>query len=199
MSAMDKQVDFSLLERRMVLYNPVKTIAILMNGRSRMLIHFPYMDRTFWQEINEGWIIIYMDDILIFLNSLEQQECIQCILRRLHEEHLFLKPEKCTFDTSEVEYLGMIIRPGQVAMDPAKLAGINDWPVPSSVKETHSFLRFCNFYRHFISHYSDVAHPLIDLTKKDVIFSWSPACTHAFNKLKEVFISAPVHELLAVI
>jgi hypothetical protein len=50
-------------------------------------------------------------------------------------EQLFLKPEKCTFDAKEVEYLGMIIKPGHVTMDPTKLDGIRDWPVPTTVKE----------------------------------------------------------------
>jgi hypothetical protein len=65
----------------------------------------------------------------------------------------------------------MIICPGQVAMDPAKLSGISQWHIPSSVKEVQLFLGFCNFYHHFISHYSDLARPLIDLTKKDTTFA----------------------------
>jgi hypothetical protein len=105
---------------------------------------------------------------------------------------LFLKPEKCTFDAEEVEYLGMIIKPGCITMDPAKLDGIKEWPTPTMVKETRSFLGFCNFYRNFILHYSDIAHPLINLTKKDVQFSWTEVCGEAFMKLKECFLSQPV-------
>jgi hypothetical protein len=86
----------------------------------------------------------------------------------------------------------MIIRPGQVAMDPAKLSGIKDWKSPTSLKEVRSFLGFCNFYRHFISHYSDIARPLIDLTKKDHPFDWNKACEEAFLALKKCFLSEPV-------
>jgi hypothetical protein len=86
----------------------------------------------------------------------------------------------------------MIIRLGQVVMDPAKLSGISQWQTPSSVKEVQSFLGFCNFYCHFISHYSDLAQPLIDLTKKDTIFAWMQACTDSFEKLKQCFLSEPV-------
>jgi hypothetical protein len=78
----------------------------------------------------------------------------------------------------------MIIHPGQVAMDPAKLSGISQWQIPSSIKEVQSFLRFCNFYCHFISHYSDLAQPLINLMKKVTIFTWTQACTDSFEKLK---------------
>jgi len=114
------------------------------------------------------------------------------ILEILRKERLFLKPTKCTFDVQEVDFLGMIIRPGQVAMDPAKLKGISDWQSPTTVKEVRSFLGFCNFYRHFIAHYSDIARPLIDLMKKDRKFDWSPDCQEAFNKLKTCFLSEPV-------
>jgi len=96
-----------------------------------------YMNHTFQQEINEGWLVIYMDNILIFSKMLaEHQMCTRWILETICREKLFLKPEKCTFNAQEVEYLSMIIKPGHVTIDPAKLDGIKDWPVLSMVKET---------------------------------------------------------------
>jgi hypothetical protein len=86
----------------------------------------------------------------------------------------------------------MIIKPGHVTMDPAKLDGIRDWLVLTTVKETWSFLGFCNFYQNFISHYSNLTRPLIDLTKKDVQFSWSDACNDSFLALKDCFLHQPV-------
>jgi len=152
-----------------------------------------YMNQTFQKEIAKGWMIIYMDDILIFSKTLEEnQKWTRCVLEIIHKETLFLKPKKCTFDAQEVDYLGMIIHPGQVAMDPAKLSSISQWQTPTSVKEVRSFLRFCNFYRHFISHYSNLTQPLIDLTKKDNVFAWTQACTDSFEKLKQCFLSEPV-------
>jgi hypothetical protein len=152
-----------------------------------------YMNRTFQQEINEGWLVIYMDNILIFSKTLdEHRKWTRRILEIIRREQLFLKPEKCTFDAEEVEYLGMIIKPGHVTMDPAKLDGIRDWPIPTTVKETQSFLGFCNFYWNFISHYSDLAHPLIDLTKKDAQFLWTDACNESFLTLKDCFLRQPV-------
>jgi len=100
-----------------------------------------YMNCTFQQEINEGWLIIYMDDIFIFSKTLvEHQECTRQILETICWEKLFLKLEKCIFDAQEVEYLRMIIKPSHMTMDPAKLNGIKDWLVLTTVKETWSFL-----------------------------------------------------------
>ena len=73
----------------------------------------------------------------------------------MKELNLYLKLEKCSFNVSKVEYLGMIVKPGSLAMDPIKVAGISDWPTPSTVKDVQSFLGFANFYRRFIPHYSD--------------------------------------------
>jgi len=77
-------------------------------------------------------------------------------------------------------------------MDPAKPDGIKDWPIPTMVKETWSFLGFCNFYWNFISHYSNLACPLIDLMKKDVQFSWTDVCNDSFLALKDCFLRQPV-------
>ena len=68
------------------------------------------------------------------------------VLKRLKEKDLFLKPEKCVFNAKEVEYLGFIVKPNEISMDPTKLAGIRDWIPPTNVKGVRSFLGFGNFY-----------------------------------------------------
>lgn len=151
------------------------------------------MNDLFKDMLDEGWLVIYMDDLLIFSMDLPtHQERTRRILQRLRESDLFLKPEKCHFDVTEVEFLGMIIRPDHVAMDPAKLDGIRDWPTPTSVKGVRSFLGFGNFYRRFISHYSDLAHPLNDLTRKDQPWIWNTEHQTAFDTLKQRFAESPV-------
>ena len=69
----------------------------------------------------------------------------------------------------------MIIEEGKIAMDPVKLGGLRDWPIPTTVKQVRSFLGFGNFYRKFIAHYSDLARPLIDLMKKDKMLNGPPS------------------------
>jgi len=91
-----------------------------------------------------------------------------------------------------VEYLGMVIKEGQISMDPVKLGGIRDWPIPTTVKEVRSFLGFGNFYRRFIKGFSELAQPLNDLLKKDKKFGWTPNQQHAFETLKKRFTEEPV-------
>ena len=151
------------------------------------------MNDLFADMIDEGWLVIYVDDLLIFSQDIETHHARTArVLQRLREHQLCLKPEKCTFDATEIEYLGLIIRPERICMDPVKLDGVVKWQQPTTVKQVHSFLGFANFYRRFIANYSNIARPLINLTKKDIPFLWSKDCETAFNDLKEQFLKAPV-------
>jgi RNase H-like domain found in reverse transcriptase len=91
-----------------------------------------------------------------------------------------------------VEYLGMVISHNKVAMDPVKVAGVQDWPAPSNKKEVQSFLGFTNFYRRFIQDISDHARLLFNLMKNDAQWSWGADQQLAFDKLKDSITSAPV-------
>jgi hypothetical protein len=77
-------------------------------------------------------------------------------------------------------------------MDPEKTKAVADWPIPCSVKEVQSFIRFVNFYHQFIKHFSQVACSLHNLTKKDVLFAWTEKQQEVFLKLKKHVCSAPI-------
>ena len=72
----------------------------------------------------------------------------------MKEEDLHLKLAKCTFNQTEVEYLGLVVRNGEVLMDPTKLKAVEQWEPPKLVKAVRSFIGFCNFYRKFIPNFS---------------------------------------------
>jgi hypothetical protein len=86
----------------------------------------------------------------------------------------------------------MIISHNQIDMDPVKVQGVLNWLTPETVKQVRGFLGFGNFYRRFIDHYSNIARPLIELTKKDTLFNWLEQCEDAFQELKRRFTTAPV-------
>src|SRR5271163_3064046 len=93
------------------------------------------MDSIFADLIKKGYMIVYMDDILIFAKTKELLwEYTRMVLQKLREHDLYLKPKKCEFKKEKIEYLGMIIQQGKISMDPVKLGGIKDWPIPTSVK-----------------------------------------------------------------
>ena len=95
------------------------------------------MDDIFHKEIAQGWLRVYMDDVIIATeddNKLHEEK-VWHFLSKLTLNDLFLKPEKCWFHQKEVEYLGVIIGQGSVKMDPIKVKEITEWPTPTCVKD----------------------------------------------------------------
>jgi len=91
---------------------------------------------------------VVTDDMFIFHKDLKiLKENMKIALKRLRDNDLYLKPLKCEFHKTKIEYLGMVIEEGKVSMDTLKLKGIQDWPIPSTVKQVRGFLGFGNFYR----------------------------------------------------
>jgi hypothetical protein len=138
-------------------------------------------------------IIIYMDDILVASTLLEGHwQAVHAILTCLEELDLYLKPEKCTWEAPQVNYLGLILEKGVTRMDPAKIKGIANWPTPTTVKQVRSFLGFCNFYRPFIYHFSHIARPLNELTRKEIPWTWEERHQKAFEDLRNRVTSEPI-------
>ena len=141
----------------------------------------------------EGVVCVYLDDILIFTKTLsEHWNVMRRVLEHLWEHKLYLKLEKCEFEWRQIEYLGVIVLEGWVEMDPVKVSGVAEWPTPRNKKEVQSFVGFINFYQRFIKDFSHHARALFDLTKKDIGWKWEELEQVAFNKLKELIMSAPV-------
>jgi hypothetical protein len=143
--------------------------------------------------IMQGKVLVYMDDIIVFTNDIEEhQRTTREVLEILRRNNLYLKPEKCEFEKTTVEYLGVIVSHNTLAIDPIKGAAVKDWPTPRKLKEVQEFTGFLNFYRRFIPNFSRVARPLYDLTKKDERFEWTEKRQEAFDRLKDLISSAPI-------
>ena len=105
------------------------------------------MNDVFREEIAEGWVIIYMDDILVFSKTLEEhRKQVSRILEKLWQHQLLLKAEKCYFEKEEIKFLGLIITQKGIQMDLHKVKVVHDWPTPKSERELQQFLGFVNFY-----------------------------------------------------
>lgn len=138
-------------------------------------------------------LFIYLDDLLIFSKDTASHEShVQAVLCRLREHKLYAKLSKCVFAVPQVEFLGYIVSADGIAMTPDKTSAIREWKCPASVKELQSFLGFANFYRRFLSHYSDTVSPLTNLTRKNVPFIWDEACETAFTAVKTAVTTAPI-------
>src|SRR5260221_1424868 len=135
----------------------------------------------------------YIDDILIYSDSIDQhRDHVREVLRCLQEAGLYTNPKKCNFHMDTVEYLGFILTPTGLHMDPAKVAAIQNWPEPQNVCDIQSFLGFTNFYHRFIADYSQMTLPLTDLCKKATPWNFGEREMTAFQTLKNAFSTAPV-------
>src|SRR5882724_2373969 len=130
-----------------------------------------FMNHIF-HDMTDIVIVIYLNNILIFSDSLEDHWVhVRCILERLREYDLHSKPEKCLFHMQKIEFLGFMVTPTGISMDTAKTDAVSVWPTPTKLKAFQAFLGFANFYHRFIVGFSDIVIPLIHLTCKDTPFT----------------------------
>src|SRR6266481_6344187 len=154
---------------------------------------FQHFMNNLFQDMSDIFVIIYLDDILVYSESVEEhQNHVRQVLNCLRENNLHVKPEKSLFHTQSIKFLGFMVSPAGVAMDIAKTEAISKWLTPSNVKQVQSFIGFANFYRHFIINFLETATPPTRLTRKDIKFLWGPEHQAAFEKLKVAFTQALV-------
>uniref|UniRef100_A0A8C5QKE1 ribonuclease H n=1 Tax=Leptobrachium leishanense TaxID=445787 RepID=A0A8C5QKE1_9ANUR len=143
----------------------------------------------------QGFACAYLDDIAIYSQTWEEHlEHVGTVLGRIRDANLTLKPEKCKVGMAEVQYLGHRVGCGIQRPEPAKIEAILDWPTPVTKTQVLAFLGTAGYYRKFVPHYSDLAKPLTDLTKKSLPRQvlWSPECEQAFRQLKAALTQVPL-------
>ena len=147
----------------------------------------------FWDFINQEIVVVYMDNILIYIKDMEEyNKVIEEVLMILKDNSLFLKPEKCVWRMNKVEYIRMIISDEGVHMSSEKVNAIKAWKKLKNVREVRSFLGFANYYCYFIKDFAKIAKLLVQLTHKDIEWSWTSASQTAFDHLKKKFSEEPV-------
>jgi hypothetical protein len=146
-----------------------------------------------FRDVIDEWVVIYMDDILVFSNNKEEHAGHVCeVLSRLRKHPLFLKPQKCDFFTTSTSFIGISITPEGISVEKEKIRAVAEWPRLTTVKQLQSFLGFANFLRRWVNNFSSLAKPLTTLTRKDVKWSWNEVEDKAFNSIKGAITSTPI-------
>lgn len=131
------------------------------------------------------FVCVFFDDILIYSpDKTTNLEHLQLVFKKLTENSLCVKLNKCAFAQDHVDYLGHVISKDGVAADSQKIATMQSWPTPRNLKSLRGFLGLTGYYRRFVRHYGTLSHPLTDLLKKGA-FSWTAQAQAAFDKLKD--------------
>ncbi|WVZ81457.1 hypothetical protein U9M48_028832 [Paspalum notatum var. saurae] len=154
---------------------------------------FMYMMNSVFMNELDKFVVVFIDDILIYSkNEKEHEEHLRIVLARLREHKLYAKFSKCAFWLKEVGFLGHVLSEKGVAVDPSKVEAVPNRKRRESVTGIRSFLGLAGYYRRFIKDFSKIAKPMTSLTKKNVKFIWSPKCEEGFQELKKLLTTAPV-------
>jgi hypothetical protein len=161
----------------------------LMNGPT----HFMYlMNSVFIPELDK-FVVMFIDDILVYSKSMEEQEeHLQVALQHLREHHFYAKFSKYEFWIKEVPFLGHVISLEGIVVDPSKVREVVDWKPPTFLSQVRSFLGLDGYYRKFIPYFSKIAKPITKLLKKGNKYVWCDACDEAFQILKKLLTTSPV-------
>ena len=139
------------------------------------------------------FVLVYLDDILIFSRSPEEHEQhLRVVLDLLRKENFYAKLSKCEFNKPELQFLGHIVGRNGIKMDPQKTAVIDAWPQPRDLHQLRSFIGLATYFRRFVQGYSKLVSPLTDLLRGKTQWLWSDKCEQAFQDTKLALTSHPV-------
>ena len=146
------------------------------------------------------FLVIYLDDLILFGKTVEDHlEKMEVLFRRIKSYGIKLKPEKCHFLKTRVNYLGFSISDRGIGPEQSKIQAVENWQRPKTIKEVRGFLGFATFYRRFIKNFAKIAKPLNDLLKGEKKKSsekigdkWTEDAELAFQCLKQTLVEAPV-------
>jgi hypothetical protein len=138
-------------------------------------VFMSWMNGVFHEYVDK-FVQVFIDDILIYSRTTEEHdEHLRLVLQCLREHKLYGKLSKCSFYQSRIHYLGHVISGEGIAVDPAKVEAIMEWPAPTNVTEVRSFMGLAGYYRRFVEvfflfFFSKIANPITKLQKKNKKF-----------------------------
>jgi hypothetical protein len=154
-------------------------------GFSNARVVFMCLVNCVFPEYLDKFVIVFLDDIIIYSKSEEEHEHhLRMVLQVLREHQLYAKLSKCPFYHKQIHYLGHIISKDGISVDPEKIESIREWSAPNNVIEVRSFMGLIGYYRRFIKVFSKISHLITFLEKKGVKFQWTLDCEKSFQHLK---------------
>ena len=143
--------------------------------------------------INIRKVVVFIDNVIVGTEVEEEHdEIVAEVIKRLEENNLYVKPEKCKWKVKEVVFLGVVIGPEGIKMEEEKVKGVLEWLTPKCIKDIQKFLELANYYCQFIQDFASIVRPLYDMVKKDRKWEWMNKQERAFEKLKKMFTEEPV-------
>jgi hypothetical protein len=162
-------------------------------GLTNAPAYFMYLMNKVFMEYLDKFIVVFIDDILIFSKTMEEhEEHLRLVLEKLRSNHLYVKFSKCEFWLIEVAFLGHVISTGGVSVDPGKIKDVINWMPPTTASEIQSFLGLAGYYHRFINDFSKIAKPMTKLLEKNKAFKWTKECQASFEELRKHLTLAPV-------
>ena len=138
---------------------------------------------SFFSKYLDKFVLIFLDDILIYSkNEEEHEEHLRITLQFLREHNLYAKLRKCDFYKDKIHYLGHIISEKGISVDPEKIEAIMNWPTQRNVTDVRSFMGLVGYYKRFIEGFFGVTHSITSLQKKGIKFEWTPRCEESSYK-----------------
>ena len=122
--------------------------------------------------VNKGKVAIFVDEILVETKTKKGHNEIEEVLRRLKENDLYMKPEKCIWKVRKIGFLGVVIESNRIEIEKKKVNKVLSWPEPKNMKDVRKFLGLINDYRRFIKDFAQIAKPMNVLTRKNVKWQW---------------------------
>jgi len=155
---------------------------------------FQTMMNKILREFLAHGVVVYLDDILIYSNNLDDHiKLVQKVLDRLEQHDLALSLKNSVFHHKEVAFLGYIVKTSSVTTSDRKVKSLQDWAHPRSVKEVPILIGFANVYRRFIKDLSKVCKPISETLKGNPMdFHWGREQEEAFEELKKRFTTSPI-------
>ena len=128
------------------------------------LTNLPVMFQTMINEIlqdliNTGKVASFIDNVIFGIGEEEYDKLVEEVVKRLVENNLYIKPEKCKWKVREVRFLGVVIGLERIKIEEEKVKDVLDWPIPECVKDIQKFLGLENYYYQFIQNFASIARP----------------------------------------